>query len=87
MKKILIAYFSHPGENWVNGAVTVLEKGNTRRVADRIQVLTDGDMFEIKTKKPYPFGYEACCEQAKASWKAVHALSSLPQCRTSRRTT
>lgn len=66
MKKILIAYFSHPGENWVNGAVTVLEKGNTRRVADRIQVLTDGDMFEIKTKKPYPFGYEACCEQAKA---------------------
>jgi len=66
MKKILIAYFSHKGENWIDGEVRVIKKGNTRWVAEKIQVLTDGDLFEIKTKKPYPFSYEACCEVAKA---------------------
>lgn len=70
MKKILISYFSHAGENWIDGRVQVISKGNTRRVAEKIQVLTDGDLFEISTKTPYPFSYEACCEQAKAELEA-----------------
>jgi flavodoxin len=38
--KILIAYFS-----W---------GGNTREIATQIQKQTGGDLFEIKTVKPYP---------------------------------
>ena len=32
----LIVYFSHAGENWVNGQVVRLEKGNTFRAAEII---------------------------------------------------
>lgn len=42
-KKVLIAYYSH--------------SGNTKRVAEKIQQLTGGDMFEIKPVKAYPPNY------------------------------
>ena len=47
-KKILIAYFSH--------------SGNTRAVAEKIQGVTGGDLFEIKPAKPYPAQYNAVVE-------------------------
>lgn len=50
-KKILIAYFSHTG--------------TTRKVAKRIQELTKGDIFEIKTVTPYPDDYQQCVNIAK----------------------
>ena len=50
-KKILIAYFSHTG--------------TTRKVAKRIQELTKGDIFEIKTVTPYPDDYQQCVDIAK----------------------
>ena len=42
-KKILIAYYSY--------------NGNTRAVAEKIQNLTNGDLFEIKPKKEYSKDY------------------------------
>ncbi|MBO7672517.1 NAD(P)H-dependent oxidoreductase [bacterium] len=42
-KKVLIAYYSH--------------SGNTKSVAEKIQQLTGGDMFEIKPVKAYPANY------------------------------
>lgn len=50
-KKVLVAYFSR--------------SGNTRAVAEDIQKLTGGDMFEIQTSKPYPAEYHACTVLAK----------------------
>lgn len=58
---ILIAYFSHTGENYNVG---VIEKGNTHIVADMIAEETGGDLFEIATVNPYPDTYEECTEVA-----------------------
>ena len=60
--KILVAYFSRAGENYQVG---VIEKGNTRIVAEMIAEATGADMFEIKTVKPYPEAYQECTEVAK----------------------
>ncbi len=50
-KKILIAYFSH--------------SDNTKAVAEKIQDITGGDLFEIKPQKPYPREYNAVVEIGK----------------------
>ncbi|MDR3129872.1 MAG: hypothetical protein LBU03_06525 [Tannerellaceae bacterium] len=55
-KKILIAYFS-----W---------SGNTREMAKQIQQQTGGDLFEIKTMKPYPSDYNECVDVAKKEQQA-----------------
>ena len=61
--KILVAYFSRAGENYQVG---VVEKGNTKIMAEIIAEETGADLFEIKTVKPYPEGYQECTELAKA---------------------
>ena len=47
---ILIAYFSH--------------SGNTRAVAQEIARQTGGDLFEIRTDRPYPEAHDPCSRQA-----------------------
>ena len=49
--KVLVAYFS-----W---------GGTTRKVAQAIQQMTGGDLFEIKTEKPYPTDYHATIDIGK----------------------
>lgn len=63
--KILIAYFSRRGNNYVNGRIMNLPIGNTEVIAKKIQELTGGDMFEIKTVKTYPEDYTETTEVAK----------------------
>lgn len=65
MAKILIAYYSRKGQNYVNGAIKNLAKGNTEVVAEMIQRLTGGDLFEIDTVKDYPVDYTECTNVAK----------------------
>ena len=60
--KILVVYFSRAGENYQVG---VVEKGNTRILAEIIAEATGADIFEIKTVKPYPETYQECTEIAK----------------------
>ncbi|MDO4569039.1 MAG: flavodoxin [Planctomycetia bacterium] len=60
--KILVACFSRPDENYGVGFV---EKGNTWILAEMIAKETGADLFEIKTVKPYPKGYQECTEVAK----------------------
>lgn len=55
-KKTLVAYFS-----W---------SGNTRKLAQQVQELTGGDLFEIATAKAYPEEYRACTEYAKKEKEA-----------------
>ncbi|MCD7878911.1 MAG: NAD(P)H-dependent oxidoreductase [Candidatus Gastranaerophilales bacterium] len=50
-KKILIAYYSY--------------SGNTKAVAEKIQTVTGGDLFEIETKVKYPSNYDEVVNQAK----------------------
>ena len=60
--KVLVAYFS-----W---------GGTTREVAQTIQQKTGGDLFEIKTEKPYPTDYHATIDIGKKE-KADNARPKL----------
>ena len=65
MDKILIAYFSREGTNYVGGAIVNLPVGNTEVAARRIQDLTGGDLFRIKTVRPYAEDYTECTKEAQ----------------------
>ncbi|MDE5744985.1 MAG: flavodoxin [Paramuribaculum sp.] len=60
--KKLVVFFSHAGENYNVG---VIEKGNTRIIADMIADAVGADRFEIVPAKPYPVNYNECIEVAK----------------------
>ena len=53
MAKNLIIYYSRTGENYVNGSVKTLAKGNTETVAEFIQKAVGGDLFRVETVKEY----------------------------------
>ena len=66
MAKILIAYYSRRGENYVNGSIKDLKLGNTEVVAAKIKaLLPDADMFRIDTTYEYSKSYMTCIEEAK----------------------
>lgn len=66
----LIAYFSRTGENYVNGSIRSLAKGNTERVAEFVQEAVGGDLFEIRPAQEYPADYYECIDVAKAEKNA-----------------
>ncbi len=57
MSKILIAFYSRKGQNYVSGSIKNLSVGNTEVVAGMIKEITGGDMFKIDTVKDYPVDY------------------------------
>ena len=65
MAKNLIIYYSRKGQNYVNGSIKDLEKGNTEICAEYIQKAVGGDLFEIETVKSYSEDYMTCTEEAK----------------------
>lgn len=76
----LIVYYSRKGENYCNGSIKNLEKGNTEIVAEMIATLTGADLFKIDTVKPYAEDYYKCVEEAKEDFKssARPELKSIP---------
>lgn len=74
-KKILVAYFSHTGENYGVGNIT---EGNTHIIARMIGEQTGATLFEIVSQKNYPTSYNACVDVAKKekSAKARPAIKS-----------
>ena len=83
MAKTVVIYYSRKGENYVNGRIENLMKGNTEIVVEFIKKAVDADLFEVETKKAYAADYEACTEEAKAELRAgtlpelVRTLSSV----------
>lgn len=65
MANILIAYYSRKGQNYWNGSIKNLAKGNTEIVAEMIQDTVRGELFEIDTVNPYPEDYYECIDVAK----------------------
>ena len=53
MAKTLVIYYSRKGQNYVNGNIVDLPKGNTEFVAEFIQKAVGADLFEVETKKSY----------------------------------
>ena len=66
MSKTMIVYYSRTGENYWNGSIKNLEKGNTETIAEMVADMTGGDLFEVETVKTYPEDYYQCIDEAKA---------------------
>lgn len=69
-KKVLVAYFSHTGENYYSGKIIDIEKGNTHILAEIIAETCGADMFEIRAVKEYSHSYTPCTEEAKEELRA-----------------
>ena len=63
--KTLIIYYSRKGENYFNGSIKSIDKGNTEIVAEYIQDAVGADLFEIETVKEYDKSYMVCIDEAK----------------------
>ena len=50
----LIIYYSRSGENYVNGELKYLKKGNVEVIVDFIKEFIEADTFRVETKEPYP---------------------------------
>ena len=61
----LIVYYSRKGQNYWNGSIVDLAKGNTERVAEFVQKAVGGDLFEIETVREYSRDYMTCTREAK----------------------
>ena len=62
---VLIVYYSRKGENYVNGEVQFLKKGNTEIVAEFIHKAVGGDIFQVDTVEPYSEDYYECINEAQ----------------------
>lgn len=63
-KKIIVAYYSRGGENYVGGTIKRLSVGNTAVAARCIANITGAELFEIRQKKPYSDIYNECTAEA-----------------------
>ena len=71
MAKTLIAFFSRRGENWVDGGVRFLPKGNNEVIVEKIKAqLPEADVFRIETVRKYSDDYMVCIEEAKQELRA-----------------
>jgi flavodoxin len=62
-RRILLAYFSRPGENWWNGGRRNLEVGNTEVLARAIGERLNCDVHHIEAADPYPADYDETVER------------------------
>ena len=77
----LILYYSRKGENYVNGSIQTISKGNTERVAEFIQKAVGGDLFEIKPEREYSASYMTCIKEAQAEQRGNErpAVKAMPE--------
>jgi flavodoxin len=77
----LILYYSRRGENYVNGSIQNISKGNTERVAEFIQRAVGGDLFEIEPVREYSTSYMTCIKEAQAEQRGNErpAIKKLPE--------
>ncbi|MHA5053219.1 flavodoxin [Streptomyces sp. SD15] len=57
-KRVLLAYFSRPGENYYYGGRTTLKTGNTEVLAEMISERIACDVHRIEAVDPYPDDYD-----------------------------
>ncbi len=76
----LILYYSRKGENYVNGSIRTIDKGNTERVAEFVQKAVGGDLFEIEPVREYSASYMTCIKEAQAEQRGNErpAVKKLP---------
>lgn len=67
--KTLIIYYSRRGENYVNGHIENLDRGNTEIVVSFMADITGADIFHVETVKEYPGDYHDTTIQAQTEMK------------------
>jgi flavodoxin len=79
--KCLIAYFSRPGNNYLNGNIVNLPVGNTEVIAKKIQEMTGGNLLHIEAVNAYPEDYTKTTEIAQQELRtnARPKLASHPE--------
>ena len=71
MAKTLIAFYSRRGQNYVDGSIRNLEKGNNEVIVEKLKAqLTGADIFQLETVKQYAADYYACTQEAKEELNA-----------------
>ena len=70
MIKNLVIYYSRKGQNYVNGRIKSLAKGNTEIVAEFIRDAVGADLFEVETVDDYSEDYTTCTEEAQAELRS-----------------
>ena len=65
MAKNLVIYYSRKGQNYVNGSIRDLKKGNTEIVAEYIRDAVEADLFEVETINEYSTDCTTCTEEAQ----------------------
>ncbi len=68
--KTLVIYYSRKGENYFNGSIKNIAKGNTQIVAEFIRDAVGADLFEVETVKEYDKSYMTCIDEAKTELHA-----------------
>ncbi|MFJ3339396.1 flavodoxin [Streptomyces sp. NPDC086766] len=63
VKRVLLAYFSRPGENYSYGGRTDLKVGNTEVPANKIGSRITCDTYRIQAADPYPHDYDATVQR------------------------
>lgn len=58
-RRVLLVYFSRPGENYYYGRRTDLKVGNTEVLARKISSRITCDTYRIQAADPYPNDYDA----------------------------
>lgn len=66
MSDKIIIFYSRADENYVNGQLKTLVKGNTETAAEIMHRITGADMFKIEQAEPYSKDYNECIEQARS---------------------
>jgi flavodoxin len=61
--RVLLAYFSRPGENYYRGGRRNLQVGNTEVLARMIDDLIDCELYRIEAANPYSEDYDATVER------------------------
>ena len=79
-KKSLIIYFSRADENYFDGEMKYIDKGNTEIIAEFIQEFTGADMFKVEPKVPYSADYMECTREAQERTSSHNAeiIESIP---------
>ncbi|MBP1048390.1 NAD(P)H-dependent oxidoreductase [Enterococcus sp. BWM-S5] len=64
-----VIYYSRSGENYVNGQLKQLSKGNTMVVAEKIADYLEAELIRLIPKKDYPDDYQEMVELAEQEKK------------------
>ncbi len=61
----IVIYFSRVGQNYSNGSIVNLVRGNSEIAAEYIRDITGADLFNVKPVVEYPVDYMECTDVAK----------------------